>query len=210
MPNPEQILAGLQSIANSGRAVAVLWHLYFAAVIVALALGVRPSRRIGGVLLALPFLSVSIFAWAYGNPFNGVVFALAFVLLTVLSLQLTRGKVRIAPLWCSVPGALFVLFGWVYPHFLVTSSFLPYLYSAPTGLIPCPTLSAVIGLALILSGLDSRALTLSISIIGLLYGLIGVGRLGVTLDLVMLAGAAFLLVSTFLPGRRLPADEPVT
>jgi len=42
MPTTEQLLAGMSRIANAGGVVAVLWHIYFATIIVALLLGVRP------------------------------------------------------------------------------------------------------------------------------------------------------------------------
>jgi hypothetical protein len=97
-----------------------------------------------------------------------------------------------------VPGALLFLFGFVYPHLLNTDSFIPYLYSAPVGLVPCPTLSVVIGLALILDGLGSRAVEFTMGIAGLIHGVIGAARLHVTIDLVMLAGAILLIVAGFV------------
>ena len=44
------------------------------------------------------------------------------------------------------------LLEWIYSHFLETSSLVPYPYSAPIGLIPCPTLLITIGPALDLTG----------------------------------------------------------
>ena len=51
MPAPEQILNGLRTIANQWQILAILWHVYFGVLAVGLILGVRPSKRVGGVLL---------------------------------------------------------------------------------------------------------------------------------------------------------------
>jgi hypothetical protein len=132
-------------------------------------------------------------AWVAGNPFNGVAFAAIGALLFYLSVRLAAEPARIAPARFLFPGLALFAFGWAYPHFLETVSFLPYLYAAPTGLIPCPTLLIVIGLALVLDGLGSRALCVTLGIAGLLYGIIGVARLGVVIDWELLLGAAIIL-----------------
>lgn len=96
-------------------------------------------------------------------------------------------------------------FGWVYPHFLDNAALVEYLYAAPTGLIPCPTLSIVIGFTLILGGLRSRAWCLVLTIVGLFYGVFGAARLGVKIDGVLLLGAlatAYAAFSRQLMGSR--------
>lgn len=205
MPTVEQILSGLREIANTWRAVAIIWHAYFAALAVVLVFGIRPSKRVFGISLGLPLLSVSIIAWASLNPFNGILFALIGIIFIYISTRLPREKVQAAPLWILIPGTLMFIFGWVYPHFLNTSSFLSYLYSAPTGLIPCPTLSIVIGLMLIVNGLGSRFLSLILGIIGMFYGITGVAQLGVSLDWVLLLGAVMIVIKAFLRKYNAPA-----
>ena len=95
-------------------------------------------------------------------------------------------------------------FGWVYPLFLESPSLLTYLYAAPTGLIPCPTLSIVIGLTVILSGLGSRLFSLLLGVSGVFYGIFGSARLGVMIDLVLLAGALLILFLA-LSNKQIPA-----
>jgi hypothetical protein len=94
-----------------------------------------------------------------------------------------------------------ISFGWVYPHFLESGNWFNYLYAAPTGLIPCPTLSITIGFALLANGLSSRVWSLFLAIIGLFYGLFGIFRLEVHLDVGLLVGALllFILAFTFKP-----------
>lgn len=199
MPNSEQILNGLSAIANQWQMLATAWHLYFIVLAGGLALGSRLSKRIGAILLAVPLLSVSVLAWLSANPFNGLLFALASVALLIIAIRLPQEPVEIAPLWLTAAGIFLFLFGWLYPHFLESASFLPYLYAAPVGLIPCPTLSIVTGLSLMVGGLESRAWSGVLGGMGLFYALFGAFRLGVTIDLILLLGAVLLLVIAFLP-----------
>jgi hypothetical protein len=76
MPTPELLLSSLTSLANAWRPLAAFWHGCLAVFVVALILGLRPSKRLSGILLALPFLSVSTLAWLSANAFNGIAFAL--------------------------------------------------------------------------------------------------------------------------------------
>jgi hypothetical protein len=200
MPSSRQILEGLTAIANDWQALAIVWHTLLGALLLALVLGWRPSKRLAGVLLAVPLASVSVLAWISGNPFNGILFAAASLALTALALRLPGEPVQFGPTVLVVTGVLLFAFGWVYPHFLKTDAWVRYLYAAPTGLVPCPTLSVVVGLALIVNGLESRAWALVVSATGVLYGVIGAFRLGVTIDLVLLVGAiALAVVSTVIP-----------
>lgn len=200
MPTVDEILIGLERMANAWIPVAVSWHVYFAAAILALLFGVRPSRRVAGILLALPLLSVSVLAWASLNPFNGIVFAVLGILCIALSLRLSSDRVRLAPGPWVLPGGLLFVFGLVYPHFLDASSPLAYLYAAPTGVIPCPTLSVVVGMALLLDGLHSRAFSFTLVVAGLFYGATGVAQLGVALDWVLLLGTVLLFLRTIQRG----------
>jgi len=197
MPAAGQLLGGLANIANSWKAVALFWHLYFGAIVLILVLGIRSMKRTTGLLLAFPLFSVSAMAWMAANPFNGAVFALLGILLVSVSVRLGRDSVKISRRCFFIAGAFMFAFGWLYPHFLKSSSLLPYLYMAPTGLVPCPTLAIVIGLALILEGLDSRALCGILGAAGLFYGIFGVARLGVALDWGLVLGAIVILFFVF-------------
>jgi hypothetical protein len=192
MPSPEQILAGLAGIAGQWRWLAIAWHAGFAAMLVALIAGWRPSIHLAGFLLTTPLLSVSALAWASGNPFNAAAFALLALVLITVAWRLSSDPTRLASPLFVAAGAAATAFGWTYPHFLDTESSIAYVYAAPLGLVPCPTLSAVIGLSLILGVFRSNAWSAALTIAGLLYGAIGVFRLGVALDYGLLAAAAAL------------------
>jgi hypothetical protein len=208
MPAPELILKGLHELANQWWPLAVAWHAYFAVLALGLLFGARPSKRTSGVLLALPLLSVSVLAWTAGNPFNGAMLGVAGVALIGLAFRLPHAPVEVAPGWVVAAGVLMFAFGWVYPHFLDTFPIFAYLYAAPVGLVPCPTLSIVIGLALITGGLDSRAWMAVLGVTGLFYGVFGALRLGVTIDLVLLVGAMLALAVAFVPRLHAPAHAP--
>lgn len=193
MPDPLEILGGLATIANDQKTLALVWHLILAGVVIMILAGWRPARRFGATALAAPLLSVSIQAWIYGNPFNGVVFLIFAAALAALGMRLPTKTVEPAQTWARVIGLLLVAFGWVYPHFLAGGAWWKYLYQAPAGLIPCPTLSVVIGLALVAKGFSARGWSVVLGVLGIFYGLFGAFRLGVTIDIVLLAGAVALL-----------------
>ena len=197
-PTPEGIISSLTELAIKWQLAGVFWHLYFAVFIFALIFGKRPSKRIAGLLLALPFLSVSILAFTIFNPVNGIGFAVVSILLVYVSVKMPREKTQIAPWWVLIVGAFMFVFGWIYPHFLDASSSYSFLYSSPVGVIPCPTLSIGIGLALILNCFNSRKVSLILGITGVIYGLTGFAMLGVTIDLILLFGAIVTLVFAFL------------
>jgi hypothetical protein len=204
MPSPAEILNGLAKIANEWRMLAVVWHVYYGALAIGLLAGVRPSKPIAGILLAIPLFSVSVLAWTTANPFNGTLFAVLGLALVGISFALPRDPIEIGATWLVVAGAVMFVFGWVYPHFLEGASPLTYLYAAPTGLVPCPTLSITVGLALILGGLDSRLYSLVLAVGGLFYGAFGAFRLGVTIDLVLLLGSLALVGAVLLPKPSAP------
>ena len=202
MPGTDQILAGLTKIANHAFGLAIAWHVAVAAAVLALALGWRPSRRLAGALLSAPAISVAALAFAYGNPFNGTVFAALAATLALTASRLGTDRVRAGTRWSVAAGAALVAVGWLYPHFLIERASVAYLYAAPTGLVPCSTLSLMIGWTVIAGGLQSRAWSLMLATAGLFYGVFGAARLGVTIDVVLVAGALLLVPVALLPHQR--------
>jgi hypothetical protein len=177
MPSRESILANLALIANELVTVAIVWHGVMLIAVLALVFGWRPSRRRAGALLAAPIASAGVVAFAFGNPFNGLLLGALAVALVGLASRLGSERVERGPAAATAIGVAMIAFGWLYPHFLASGPATRYLVAAPTGLIPCPTLSLVIGFALLSGGLGSRAWSLVLR-----------------LDTVLVAGAAALLV----------------
>jgi hypothetical protein len=202
VPSATRIHEGLAIIANEGVPLAIAWHVAFVLAAVALFAGWRPSRSTAAALLALPLVSVGIVAWAFDNPFNGIV----FLVLAPLFASVSRpggAAVRLGAPWMVGLGILMAMFGWSYPQFLEVGS-VRYLYAAPTGLVPCPTLALVIGIALIGDGISRPRGDVLLGVAGLFYSLFGAFRLGVEIDLLLLVGAGALIARAVSPGQ--PGD----
>lgn len=200
MPTPAELLANLGLIANEAMPVAVAWHVAIALALIALGLGRRPTQRLARGLLVGPLGSVAACALAFHNPFNAIVFAVSAVALGALAARGAHAPVARGGAWATAIGAALIAYAWVYPHFL-TGAALSYLYAAPVGAIPCPTLSLAIGMALLGDGLGGRAYAMMLSGIGLFYGVFGAARLGVWLDVGLIAGAIALGVRAWSHDR---------
>jgi hypothetical protein len=198
-PTAEEILDQLTTLANLGRGLAVLWH-----VVVLLALGAlwterwRPSRRLAAIFSALPVASAAVMAAASGNPFNGLVLGVAAVALVLLGARLSSLPVERGSIWTAGLGAGAVAYALVYPHFVSTTWLLAF-WTAPVGVIPCPSLALVLGLGLLGNGFGSRAWALVAAVAGVFYALFGMFRLGVWLDAGLLVAAVAMMVQGLAP-----------
>jgi hypothetical protein len=211
MPSTIEILDALSAIANQAKGIAVAWHIVIGMALIALAGGWRPSRRTARLLAGSPLVSVAAVAFAFGNPFNGWVFTAGALALTALAMNGDLRPVWRESAWAYRIGVATIAFGWSYPHFLEREG-AAYLYASPAGLIPCPTLAVAIGFALLGNGLGSRVWALTLAGVGLFYGLLGVMRLGVFLDIGLIAGAVALAASALrfpAPGRAWHHSRPV-
>ena len=194
MPDVMRFLVGLKSLSTKFFPLAVIWHILFLIGIVALLAGWRPTRRQAGVVLTLPFLSVSVLALVTGNILNGLMFAALFLVLLILSAHMPEEKVATGWNIFAFSGVIMIAFGWLYPQFLFSKTLLPYLYGAPTGIVPSPTLCLVIGFTLLFNALESRAWSLVLGFFGLFYGLFGAIGLGISLDYGLVAGSLILIL----------------
>ena len=192
MPSSQDILDGLSAITNQWQSLAIAWHGVVGVLLVGLLIGWRPSRRLAGLTIALSLASVAALAWMAGNPFNGIVFGALSVTLAGVAFRFPHTPVVVRTDLFATLGCGLLAFGWIYPHFLKTDIWMAHLYAAPLGLIPCPTLAAAIGLTLIAGLSDSRTWATVLATAGMLYGLVGAFRLGVPLDLVLVAGGVIL------------------
>lgn len=192
MPSPLEITRSASHIAEDGVLLAMMWHAAVVLGIAALGAGWRPTRRAAGLLLAAPCASVALASWLAASPFNGALFTLLTALLVAAALRLPSGRIEPGPGWALLGGAVVVLFGLAYPHFLGDRAPAMYLVAAPVGLLPCPTLAVVIGFTLLAGGLQGRAWSPILLAAGTFYGLFGAAVLGVLLDLGLLAGTAAL------------------
>lgn len=198
MPTKQEILDGLRTIANRNRLWAMLLHTLVYVLIMALVIKWVPTERFMSLIISLPLATVAIFALLGGNPFNGLLFTLLTMVVLFTGFSIPDQPVTYANPFYMAIGMYMVLFGLVYPHFVKVRSLARYLLVAPFGLIPCPTLSTVIGFLLIFNGLNSPAISIALAAFGLFYGLFGVLKLRVYLDLFLLFGAFTLLAQLIL------------
>lgn len=198
MPSSSEILASLSAIADDLVVVAIGWHLVLLLVALAALLELRPKPRMVTLGLTAPVLGVALVAFAYGNPFNGTVFALLALALAGSSTAPTAP----APAWARALGVAAIVFGAVYPHFTTGPWFASFV-TAPIGLLPCPTLAVVGGFALLAS--TSRVTTGILAVAATGYAVVGVARLGVVLDL----GLAIVALGLVARSSRLGAARLV-
>ncbi|HEX4914579.1 MAG TPA: hypothetical protein VFV51_11495 [Vicinamibacterales bacterium] len=184
------ILTSAATIAREWSSLAIAWHIAAIALVIAIVTRIASVRGVG-VALGAPLFSVAALAWWSGNPFNTIVFAIAGALILQAALQLPIARAHPANGRDLGAGVALSVFALVYPHFLDGSPW-QYLYAAPLGLLPCPTLTFLIGVSLIVPALASRGWISVLAPLGAIYGVIGVFMLGVTIDWVLLAGAALL------------------
>jgi hypothetical protein len=191
MISSADILNSLQHAVNRFSKVAVIWHVVFYICIVVLISGWDPSNRFFIMLLSLPLLSVALIAWLSGNFFNGLVFTLVTGLF-IFSGSKVQGNLTSSTALFIIEGALMILFGLAYPHF-INGKLIKYFYASPSGILPCPTLSILIGFAFIYNGIGSDVVTITLMILGIFYGLFGMLKLAVQADLVLFIGSLTLL-----------------
>lgn len=198
MLKSQEIISGLQAIVNEYSMYAVIWHVVFYVLIIALIANWKPSNELFVLFISLPALSVAIFALLSGNPFNGTLFSILAILILIFGVKASSQPVSISQMPFVVTGILMIVFGLIYPHFIEPNSVIKYLYASPVGLIPCPTLSILIGFVLLFNGFGSQPITLTLITFGLFYGIFGVLKLAVYLDFFLVFGTVTLLTKYLL------------
>jgi hypothetical protein len=126
--------------------------------------------------------------------------ALSGVVVAV-GLRLPSEPVGQTPRWARIMGSMAIGYAWLYPHFLESHSVAIYVVAAPVGLLPCPTLSLVLGFGLLAKHFDSRIFAFVTASAGLFYAVFGIVRLGVWLDAGLLGAAAAMLLLNFSRAR---------
>lgn len=199
MPQPEAIHAQLATIANSWSGLALGWHLAVLLAALALVAGWRPRWPVAGGLLALPLVSVAIVSGFHGNPLNAALPGVSALFVAAASFRMRGQHVARADWPSLVVGGLLIGFALVYPHFLGDASLLHYALHAPLGLVPCPTYALVAGCLLLAGPPRSRLLEAGFAVVAAFYGMFGWLVLGVTIDALLGAGAALLVLRSLAP-----------
>ncbi len=103
MPKTEEIINGLQTIVNEYSTFAIIWHAVLYLLLAALIAKWQPSNKLFGLLICLPLLSVAVFAWLSGNPFNGILFSILAVLVIIFGFRASSQPIILLKLllWSS-------------------------------------------------------------------------------------------------------------
>lgn len=190
--NGQAIVKYLEIVANGSLLVNFFMHVVvlFTLAIILISNNEKLRRLVFQAALSVLFLSVTVNAIIYGNPFH----AATFVILTVTALvQLCLGKKNIEitrSRGTLAIALLFIFLGIWYPEFIEKNLFM-LLFVSPVGVIPCPTLLTTIGLMTLVSSGLSKTQYIITAIMGLIYGIIGVFILNVYLDLTLLVLAIY-------------------
>lgn len=137
--------------------------------------------------------SVLINAICGGNKFHIITFALIF--LTILfgiitnNEQFNRPEKNIN----TVFSIIFLIIGIWYPEF-VEANALTYFFVSPMGIVPCPTLIAIIGLMSLYYD-KVKIIQFMIIFMGSIYGIIGTFVFKVYFDIWLIAAVAYLLLN---------------
>lgn len=172
---------------------AVLFHILFGAVLYLVWNG---NRKPGWRLMSLAFASMA-FTVLYAALSEGLYFTgVAFIVLMICAAHdvaqpLTAwGPGNDRPLWVRRVAVLALIWAWIYPHHVV---WWKTVFGSPLGVLPSPTLFALLALLWLAFPQTNRLLHWAATILGLFYGLYGLVILHVVSDVVLLALAGIAL-----------------
>lgn len=197
------ILEYLNMLANNNLAVNLVIHFIVLTGLISIFIIKREwlKRALFQATICVLFLSVTIHALMFGNPFHAFTFGLLGIVALVRLALNKEEVVRTSSIVQTFVALLFIFSGLWYPEFVDRNIASMLLYS-PVGIIPCPTLLASIGLmTLVYSGTGRFQYGLTI-FLGFVYGVIGTFVLRVYLDvtLLILALYATYVYFTVKPG----------
>lgn len=207
--NTEIILKYLEMVANNNLFLNFSMHIVALIALVSIFIVKRENikRLIFHASVSIMFLSVTINALVFGNPFHAVTFgilaltALAQLFVAKNNIQITSSK------WHIAVALFFIFLGLWYPEFVEKNAVM-LLMVAPMGVIPCPTLLTTLGLlTLVLPSVSKFQYVITI-ITGLIYGLIGVFVFNVALDITLLILTLYATYTYFNKKRTITSIVP--
>lgn len=148
-----------------------------------------------GTILAL-FLSVTINAAIYGNPFHAITFGIMAALAVYV---LAKGKNMVTMPqqgFRTMVALLFIFLGFWYPE-IVKANIFESLLISPVGVVPCPTLLVALGMLNMFYPNISKVQLIVTAFFGIIYGAIGTFKLGVYFDLWLIGATLFAIYNIF-------------
>jgi len=210
MKAPEAITSMLETVAREAKPYAAFVHLLFLAVLGLGLLVGRLRNLLFSLFIAFISLSAAIFGVAYVIAPNVILFATFFVLILRAWLN---GKLNFvfgntAPVSLCF-GALGLVFGFWYLHWVESPVWLNALFASPLGVVNCPTMVTVCGFLCLSQKPRSALLEAAVGTVTLYFGFFGIFRLGAYVDVVLVLCALFLLVrlTASLPHEHASAES---
>lgn len=192
------ILNYINSVAGKYPILSIALHLMVIALTILLFIPAFKQKRFmfNGVL-ALLCTSVAVIASINGNYFNGGFFV---ILLGFVFIEFFRRRNEIETVFFgrhtwgeNVKNAFcfaMILLGLLYPHFVNVSPVL-FIFLSPLGIIPCPTLTVVMGLLNLFYPRVSKGVYTAATLMALFYGITGVFLLQVYMDIPLMLIALY-------------------
>lgn len=201
------ILSYIGAVAGKYIWLNVTLHIVcYAAVALLFVPGFRYKKAVWNSLVTVLFSSVAAIALLNGNPFNFGIFAIAAAF-AVFEIVKRRGAADLSftsDTAHNIRTAIFLvvaLFGLIYPHFVdAHPALMPFV--SPLGIIPCPTLTFVLGIANILYPRVNRALYTVLALLGVFYGITGLLLVNVYFDIPLAAIGLYSAYKMILLFRR--------
>lgn len=192
---PEEITRMLETVSRETRGYSTFMHVLFLAVI---GLGL-PMKRMRNMLfsffIAYLSLSATVIAVVYAIAPNIIVFGTFFVLIlhAWFSKSLDFDFEHISPV-SVLFGALGLVFGFWYLHWVESPVWLNALISSPLGVVNCPTMATICGFLCLSRKPRSAMLEATVALMTLYFGFFGIFRLGAYVDVALVLCALFLIV----------------
>jgi hypothetical protein len=199
---PAEITGMLETVSRDTRSYSTFMHLLFLAVI-GLGLAVKSMRNtLFSFFIAYLSLSAAVVAVMYEIVPNVIVFGTFCVLIlhAWFSKSLSFDFEHIAPV-SMLFGALGLIFGFWYLHWVESPVWLNALVSSPLGVVNCPTMAAVCGFLCLSRKPRSTMLEATVALMTLYFGFFGIFRLGAYVDVALVVCALFLIMRL---GARVP------
>lgn len=202
---PQELTSWISIITSETKTFSAIVHILFLATLVFGMTFKKHRNLLFFLFMAFISLSATIISIIYVVLPNIIIFAIFFVL--IVHAYYTK-KLNFDFKDLNKPSLLFgaigLLFGFWYLHWVEAPIYLNALLYSPLGVINCPTMVAICGFLCLTNKPRSSILEIVVALITLYFGFFGVLRLGAYVDVSLIVCALFLI---FRNGRLVIKDN---
>ena len=143
------------------------------------------------------FLSVVVNAVIYGNPFHAITFGVLAVT-TLFALITSKNEINKPEKGVkTIISFVFIILGLWYPEF-VDTNIIQYFLVSPLGIVPCPTLTTILGILNLYYPKVNKLQFILIVFFATVYGLIGTFKFGVYYDLCLIGVSIYSIYNILI------------